>query len=239
VGDLRTLSVVIPAYNEEDTIAEVVDRVANAEIGDLDLEILVVDDGSRDGTRAVVEALPGVVLLTHSVNGGKGKAVKTGFAAATGDIVLIQDGDLEYDPQDYKAVLQPLLTGEAEAVMGTRFGMSRPRYLFGKRRSPFFTHYIGNITIIWLTNLLYGHSATDYEGGTKAFLKPVVDSVPVEADGFEFDNELICKMLRRGHRIVEVPITYEPRTYADGKKITWRHGVRMLFTIVKWRFARF
>ena len=238
-GRIGKLSVVIPAYNEAATIAEVVQRVSEAEIGGLDLEIIVVDDGSTDATAAIVSELPGVRLIPLGRNYGKGRAVKTGFRAATGDILLIQDGDLEYDPSEYKTVLQPFLDEQAEVVMGSRFANGRPTFFFGKRRSPFFTHYLGNIMVVQLTNVLYGYAATDYEGGTKAFRSDVVASLPIEADGFEYDNELICKLIRRGHRIVEVPIAYTPRTYADGKKIDWLDGLRMLWTIVKWRFKPF
>jgi dolichol-phosphate mannosyltransferase len=233
------LSVVIPAYNEERTVAETIQRVKNVDLRGLDLEIVVVDDGSKDQTREILKTIPGIRVVLHERNSGKGAAVKSGFRAATGDIVLIQDADLEYDPQDYGALVQPILDGHVEAVMGSRFILESPQF-FGKgAKSPFFTHYIGNILIIRLTNALYQHSATDYEGCLKAFSKSVVDSVPIEATGFEYDNELICKLLRRGHRIAEVPIKYRPRSYEEGKKIKWQDGVRMIWTIVQWRFRPF
>ena len=233
------LSVVIPAYNEESTIAEMIQRVKAVDLGAIELEIVVVDDGSKDRTREILKTIPGIRVVLHERNSGKGAAVKSGFRAATGDIVLIQDADLEYDPQDYPALLQPILEGRAEATMGSRFILERIQF-FGKgAKSPFFTHYIGNILIVRLTNALYRHSATDYEGCYKAFSKSVVDSIPIAANGFEYDNELICKLLRRGHRIAEVPIKYRPRTYEEGKKIKWQDGVRMIWTIVKWRFIPF
>ena len=233
------LSVVIPAYNEERTIAEMIQRVKAVDLGAIDLEIVVVDDGSTDRTREILKTIPGIRVVLHERNSGKGAAVKSGFRTATGDIVLIQDADLEYDPQDYPALLQPIIDGRAEATMGSRFILERIQF-FGKgAKSPFFTHYIGNVLIVRLTNALYRHSATDYEGCYKAFSKSVVDSIPIAANGFEYDNELICKLLRRGHRIAEVPITYRPRTYEEGKKIKWQDGVRMVWTIVKWRFKPF
>ena len=233
------LSVVIPAYNEEETVADTIQRVKAVDLGALELEIVVVDDGSKDKTREILKTIPGIRVVLHERNSGKGAAVKSGFRAATGDIVLIQDADLEYDPQDYGALVQPILDGRVEVVMGSRFIFERPQF-FGKgAKSPFFTHYIGNILIIGLTNALYGHSATDYEGCYKAFSKRVVDSIPITANGFEYDNELICKLLRRGHRIAEVPIKYRPRTYEEGKKIKWQDGVRMIWTIVQWRFRSF
>ena len=239
VGKVARISVVIPAYDEETTIAQVVDEVRQADLGGLELEIVVVDDGSRDRTREVVERIPGIKVVVHEKNAGKGAAVKTGFRSASGQVLVIQDADMEYDPRDIKAVIAPIVEGRADAVMGSRFAQERPRFFFGKRRSPFFTHYIGNLAIIQLTNWLYWNDASDYEGAYKAFRKEAVDSLPIEADGFEYDNELVCKLLRRGARIVTVPISYQPRSYEQGKKVTWTDGVRMLWTIVKWRVKPF
>lgn len=233
---LRKLSVVIPAYNEERSLSGVVERVRRADTAGLELEIVVVDDGSKDGTAAVLRSIPGVTAVFRERNGGKGAALKSGFAAASGDVLLIQDADLEYDPGDYAVVLKPILEGRADAVLGSRFVHERPQFFFGKPRSPFFTHYIGNITITGLTNILFGQSFTDYEGCYKAFTKEAVASVSVSADGFEFDNELVCRLLRRGARFCEVPIRYSPRSYEDGKKITWKDGMRILFTIIRCRF---
>lgn len=228
------LSIVIPAYNEEATIESIIRRVQAVDLGTIEKEIIVVNDGSRDGTERVLQGIPGIRHLAHERNSGKGSALTTGFQAATGDIILIQDADLEYDPRDYAAMIQPLLEGRADAVMGSRFILYRIK-LFGKRRSPYFFHYLGNQLITTVTNLLYGQRFTDYEGCYKAFLRPVVAATPVIARGFEFDNELMCKLLRKGARVVEVPIHYVPRTYESGKKITWRHGVIMLWTIIQWR----
>ncbi len=230
------LSIIIPAYNEQDSIEEIVRRVQRAEIPGLAREIVVVDDGSKDRTAEIVARLGGVRFVRHERNAGKGAAVKTGIRACTGDIVLIQDADLEYDPNDHAAVVRPLLERRCDAVMGSRFLYERPRFI-GKRRSPYFTHYIGNLLIVAFTNLLYGKSFTDYEGCYKAFGRADLDSTPIVADGFEFDNELVCKLFRKGLRFEEVPIRYVPRTYLRGKKITWRHGVIILWTILKWRVA--
>ena len=229
------LSIIIPAYNEETTIKEVVDRVHAVDLGAIEKEIIVVDDGSVDGTSQVLKTLPNVHHITHSRNSGKGAAVTTGIKAASGDIVIVQDADLEYDPDDYLAVIQPILDQRCEVVMGSRFLLSRPVF-FGKDASPYLVHYLGNRLIIAVTNLLYGRSFTDYEGCYKAFLREVLVATPVKAKGFEFDNELVCKLMRKGVRILEVPIRYTPRTYDQGKKITWRHGVMILWTIFKWRF---
>ncbi len=228
------LSIIIPAYNEEATIEAIVRRVQAVDLGPIETDIIVVNDGSKDGTETVLKGLPGIRYLSHERNAGKGAALTTGFQAATGDIVLIQDADLEYDPNDYPTVIRPIVEGRSDAVMGSRFLLYRPTFL-GKRRSPYLSHYIGNLLITSATNRLYGQRFTDYEGCYKAFRRTVVAATPVTAKGFEFDNELICKLMRKGARIVEVPIRYTPRTYESGKKITWRHGVIMLWTIIKWR----
>jgi glycosyltransferase involved in cell wall biosynthesis len=231
------LSIVIPAYNEERTIELLIKRVQAVDLGDIEREIIVVNDGSKDGTQEVLKSIPGIVHISHSRNVGKGAALTTGFQAATGDILLIQDADLEYDPQDYLAVLQPILGGTSDVVLGSRFILYRPTF-FGTRRSPYLSHYIGNMVITSFANLLYGRRFTDYEGCYKAFLRTVVAATPVKAHGFEFDNELICKLIRKGARIVEVPIRYTPRTYAHGKKINWKHGLIILWAVTKWRFMQ-
>lgn len=243
-----SLTIVIPAYNEENTLQEIVDRVKGVSVevtvenntnisgNTIEKEIIVVDDGSQDDTLAVAGSLDGVNTIALPENRGKGAAVKAGIAAATGDIVLIQDADLEYDPNDYSRVIAPIVQGKYQAVMGSRFAYERPQYFFGPHKSPFFSHYIGNLTIIHLTNLLYKNAATDYEGCYKAFRRELIQALPVEANGFEYDNEVICKLLRCGIPIGEVPIKYSPRSYEEGKKINWKHGLVMVWTILKWRF---
>jgi len=228
------LSIIIPAFNEADTIEAVIRRIMAVDLGETCKEIIVVDDASCDDTPQVLRRLSGVQVIRHPVNSGKGSALSTGIKAATGDMVIFQDADLEYAPEDYPAIIQPILNGTCDAVMGSRFLRERPVFL-GSRKSPYLNHYIGNLLIIWVTNVLYGKRFTDYEGCYKAFRRSVLLDTPVEATGFEFDNELICKVMRRGVRIAEVPIQYHPRTYAEGKKITWRHGLMMLWTILKWR----
>ena len=232
------VSVVVPVYNEAALIETTLRRVLASPV---DKEVLVVDDASTDGTDRVLarlgEELP-IRVFRQPRNMGKGAAVRRGFQEACGDILLIQDADLEYDPADYPALIAPILRGEADAVMGSRFLAQKPHF-FTPQGDPFFTHYIGNRLIIWLTNLLYGFHASDYEGCYKAFTNEVIRATPVRANEFEFDNELICKLLRRRRRIVEVPIHYTPRVYTEGKKIRWQHGVRILWTILKWRVTPF
>ena len=235
---MKKLSVIIPTYNEESSIVEVVHRVTNADIGDLEREIIVVDDGSRDSTRRILQQMPRIHVIFHERNLGKGGAIKTGLAAATGDIVIIQDADLEYDPGDFKVLIAPILEGRTEFVMGSRFLREKSKFKW-RRDYPFFSHYVGNKAIVWLTNMLYGNNATDYEGCYKAVTRRLFCSLPIKANGFEFDNELICKVLRLGHRLIEVPIHYTPRSYLEGKKITWMHGMLMLWTIIKWRVLPF
>ena len=232
------LSVVVPVYNEREFVEQVLRKVLASPN---EKEVIVVDDGSTDGTKAVLtklqQDLP-IRLIMHEKNRGKGAAVKTGFQAATGRILLIQDADLEYDPNDYPALIAPIESGQAEVVLGSRFLLEQPRF-FTPEGKPFFTHYLGNLIIIWLTNTLYGFHATDYEGCYKAFTRQVVQDTPVKANGFEFDNELICKLLRRRRKIVEVPIHYTPRSYKEGKKIRWQDGARMVWAILKWRVLPF
>jgi glycosyltransferase involved in cell wall biosynthesis len=239
MGEFKKITILVPAYNEEGTIREILEKAKQAPLpSGLEKEILVVDDGSSDGTREKLSAISGIQIFFHDRNQGKGAAIKTGLCHATGDIVLIQDADLEYSPEDYPVVLQPILNGCVEFVMGSRFFHETPRF-FIKNGAPLFSHFIGNRIIIRLTNFLYGQNMTDYEGGYKAFTASLARSIPVSADGFEFDNELICKSIRQGYKIAEVPIRYKPRLYIEGKKIGWRDGMAIMEAIVKWRFKRF
>lgn len=227
------LSVIIPSYNEEKTIEEIIRRVKAVDLGSIEKEIIVVDDGSKDHTREILKTIPGIIYIFHVKNLGKGGAVKTGLKNATGDIIIIQDADLEYDPQDYPAMIKPILEGKTEAVMGIRIP---PKHDLRRHKSVYWQAWLGNNLITWTTNWLYNNNAGEYEGCYKAFTKKLIDSIEIKTNNFDFDNELVCKILKRGHKTVDVPIKYHPRNYEEGKKINWKHGFMILWTIIKYRF---
>lgn len=227
------LSIIIPAYNEKNTIEEIIRRVKAVNLGRIEKEIIVVDDGSKDGTREILKSISGIRYIFHEKNLGKGGAMKTGFREATGDILIPQDADLEYDPDDYMAMIRPILDGRAEITNGVRIQPPDDPRIFS---ISYWLHWLGNNSITWTTNLLYWNNAGEYEGCYKAMTKKLVDSIPVKTDNFDYDNELICKALKKGCRIIDVPIRYFPRDYEEGKKINWKHGFLILWTIVKTRF---
>jgi len=225
-----TLSVVIPVYNEARTVSAVIERVLKAAVA-LPREIIVVDDASTDGTRQVLQSLPPgeIRLVLHEANRGKGAAIRTGVAHATGDIVLIQDADLEYDPRDYPLLLEPILEDQADVVFGNRFHG-------GPHRVLYFWHYAANRSLTLLTNLLTGLNVTDMEVGYKVFRRDVLRRITLKSDRFGFEPEVTVKVAKLGCRVYEVPIRYYGRTYQEGKKITWRDGVAALFHIIRYRF---
>ncbi len=224
------LSVVIPVYNERDTIEETLRRVRAL---DVDLEIVVVDDASTDGSRELLERLAGadprIVLLKHERNRGKGAAIRTALARVTGRITAIQDADLEYDPQDLPRLMEPLMRGEAKVVYGSRFLRGRP-----PMRLP---NYLCNRLLAWTARLLYGARITDEATCYKLFDTEFLRSIPLTCRRFEFCPEVTAKVAKRGERIVELPISYTPRSYDSGKKIRWWDGVEALWTLVKYRFV--
>jgi glycosyltransferase involved in cell wall biosynthesis len=224
----ETLSVIVPVYNERTTIAEAIRRIRQADVP-LRLEVVVVDDGSTDGTRQVLATLEDstVRVLAHARNRGKGAAVRTGLAAVRGDLVLIQDADLEYDPADWPDLLDPVLRGKAQVVYGSRFT--------GQRKNMLPLHWVGNRFLVLLTNVLYASTLSDMETCSKLFDRRVLAGLELESDRFEIEPELTAKVLRRGHRIYEVPISYAGREPTEGKKISWRDGFGALWALLKYR----
>jgi len=223
------LSVVMPVYNERETIDEIIRRVLAVPIR---VELIVVDDGSRDGTRDI---LPGLAeelkfkLILQPVNAGKGAALRRGFEEVTGDLVVIQDADLEYSPEEFPELIQLICEGRADVVYGSRF--------LGRHRVFLFTHYVGNRLLTLITNVLYNTMLTDMETCYKVMRTRVLRSMKLEANGFGIEPELTAKIFKRHYRVYEIPITYDGRGYDEGKKITWRDGVVALWVLLKYRFT--
>ena len=230
---VRRLSVVMPVYNERDTIEEVVARVNAVS---LKIELVAVDDGSTDGSREILARLAeeGRIarLLLHDENRGKGAALASGFAAASGDIVIVQDADLEYDPAEYRKVLQPILDDRADVVFGSRFFGGEPH------RVLYFWHYAGNRFLTLVSNMVTNLNLSDMETCYKCFRREVLEGLRIEERGFGVEPELTAKVARAGWRVYEVGISYSGRTYAEGKKIGWKDGVRAIWCILKYGLLR-
>lgn len=224
------LSVVIPVYNEVENICEILKRVQSLKLAN---EIIVVDDGSTDGTRTLLTELDGkenVRVILHEHNQGKGAAVVTGLRAAKGDLLLIQDADLEYDPRDYPELVKPINEGIADVVYGSRF-------LGGPRRVAMYWHMIANRMLTAMTNILYDTILTDMETGYKVFRRGVIDGMNIRSKRFDFEPEFTAKILKRRYRIFEVPITFNPRDYSQGKKIKLKDAFAAVWTLLKYRFV--
>jgi glycosyltransferase involved in cell wall biosynthesis len=224
------LSIIIPVYNEIKTIGEIIHRVQATGVAD---EILVIDDGSTDGGREVLENISKegkVKVIFHDHNQGKGKAVRTGIQNASGDLILIQDADLEYDPREYPVLLKPIQEGIADVVYGSRF-------LGAGRRPVLFWNMVANKILTLVTNILYNNILTDMETGYKLFRRQVVQDIPLHAQGFEFEPEFTAKILKRKVRLYEVPIEFNPRDYSEGKKIKMKDAFIAFWTLIKYRFV--
>ena len=241
------LSIIIPVYNESGTIDELLRRVRAVDLEfdtgfgsaegrriSLKREIVAIDDGSTDGTRALLAAQQqnsDTTVVLHEANQGKGASVRTGLRHATGDVVLVQDADLEYDPRDYAALLRPILEGRAKAVYGSRFRG-------GPTKAMFFWHMVGNRFLTLVTNVLYDSTLSDMETCYKVFTREIADRLDLRAARWGFDPEITAQILRLGYRIYEVPISYDGREFDEGKKITWRDAFVVLWTLLKYRFMR-
>jgi len=227
------LSIIIPVYDEKNTILEILDRVTEAPLPKeiTAREIIAVDDGSTDGTRELLEQVrkDGVTVLNHDKNRGKGAAIQTALERASGDIILIQDADLEYDPRDYPTLLMPIIENRVKVVYGSRF--------IGSRMAMFFWHMLANKMLTLMTNILYDAILSDMETGYKAFRADVIKNIPLHSRRFDFEPEITAKVLKRGNRIYEVPISYFGREYREGKKIGLKDGFVAVWTLLKYRIV--
>jgi glycosyltransferase involved in cell wall biosynthesis len=226
----RSLSIIVPVYNEEKTLLQLLKKVQAVKLLGLKKQIIIVNDGSTDKTPQLLKNLkvPGGKILQHDRNRGKGAAIRTAIPHTQGDIVIIQDADLEYDPADYKTVLAPILDGSADVVYGSRFK--------GVHRAFLFWHYVGNKFLTLLTNLLYDTVLTDMETCYKAFRGDIIRSLLLRSNRFDFEPEVTAKVLKRGCKLFEVPISFHGRGFEEGKKITWRDGVVALYCLIRYRF---
>jgi glycosyltransferase involved in cell wall biosynthesis len=229
------LSVVVPVYNEENSIAMVIDAIKKVNLN-IEKEIIVVDDGSKDGTwrilNSIKEADSAIKIFRHEKNRGKGAALKTGFNNVTGDIVIIQDADLEYDPREYANLLSPIIDYNADVVYGSRLSGGRPVRVY------MFWHKVGNNFLTFLTDLLYNTTITDMETGYKVFKREVIKDINIKSKDFTVEAELTAKILKKNkYKVYEVPISYYGRSYAEGKKIRWYHGISAIWALLKYKFV--
>ena len=228
------LSVIIPVYNEEKTIEKIIDKVKKVKLKNMLKEIIIVDDCSKDNTKSILKNINdrSLKLLFHKKNMGKGAAIKTGLKNSTGDIILIQDADLEYNPAEYEKLLTPIIENKAKVVYGSRLEAIRKNI-----KNMYKLHYIGNLFLTIITNLLYGAKITDMETGYKVFRRDVIKDINLRANRFDFEPEITAKVIKKGYKIYEVPIRFIGRKFDEGKKITWVDGVKAVYYLIKYRFV--
>lgn len=234
---MKKLSIIIPVFNEANTILNLLNKVDSVEMDGVEKEIIIINDASNDGTGPILENLKSdkVVVISHSKNRGKGAAVRSGFAKATGDIVIIQDADLEYDPAEYPTIIAPILAGDADVVYGSRFVTPKPH------RALYFSHYLANTLLTFFSNVFTGLNLTDMETGFKAFSKEALDAIlpHLKSERFGIEPEITAQIAKRKLRVYEVGISYRGRTYKEGKKITWSDGLAALWHIIRFNiFSR-
>lgn len=227
---MNKITILIPVYNEVSTLRQILEKVENADFCGLEKEIIVIDDCSDDGTKEIYPSLPYKVLY-HDVNQGKGASLRDGFKEATGDIIIIQDADLEYDPVDYKDLIKLILDGKADVAYGSRLNGGKPSRAF------MFHHLLGNKLLTFLTNVLYNTTLTDMETCYKAFRADFIKDIEIKSNRFDFEPEITAKVLKKGARLYELSISYYGREFAEGKKITWKDGFHALWALIKFRFV--
>jgi glycosyltransferase involved in cell wall biosynthesis len=231
--DHPILSILMPVYNEANTIHEIIKRIEEVELGDVRKELIVVDDASKDGTREILDDLRKVSshkVYFHAQNMGKGAALRTALTYATGDIIIIQDADLEYDPAEYAELIKPILKGRADVVYGSRLSGGKVARAFN------FWHLVGNKLLTFVTNVLYNSILSDMETCYKVFRADVIKNLQIRSNRFDFEPEITAKILKRKHKLYEMPISYYGRDFSEGKKITWRDGFAAIWALIKYRF---
>lgn len=228
---MKKISILIPVYNEVSTLETMVKKVEETDFCGLEKEIILIDDGSTDGTKDLYSKFSNHKVFFHEKNLGKGAALRTGFQNATGDIIVIQDADLEYDPVDYAPLIKLILDGKADVCYGTRLAGGKPS------RSFMFTHLLGNKFLSLLTNVLYGSTLTDMETCYKAFRADFIKGIEIKSNRFDFEPEITAKVLKRGARLYELPVSYYGREFSEGKKITWKDGFYAILALIRFRFT--